>query len=229
MIIAVTGALGLATPAQATTITLTQDCGTSDTVPVTLTVGDVLEIVTTPTPSGYCTNAGTFTGYGPAPRGVGIATFGPTGTGGTLPYNSGTTLITTGDTIRYAAMTPGSIVITVEDGMIMMTYINYAVTIRTGGGTAPSPSASNAASAPAPQTWTLRYDAQGGSCAQSEQSADNGAWVTLPAASSCTRIGYALVGWLAKQTDGPPPITFEPGGSTVMTGDNTLYAIWQTA
>ena len=75
----------------------------------------------------------------------------------------------------------------------------------------------------------LVLDAQGGACSSSVPTVDEGTWVQLPAADACSRPGHVLVGWLARQTDGPPAILFAPSAWTLMSGDNTLFAVWRQA
>jgi hypothetical protein len=73
---------------------------------------------------------------------------------------------------------------------------------------------------------TLGFDANGGQCTlTSSGPIFDGTWITVPTIQQCTRPGYRLLGWNPK-SDGSDPLGFDPGGWTVMTGDNTLYAIW---
>jgi len=73
---------------------------------------------------------------------------------------------------------------------------------------------------------TLGFDANGGQCTlTSSGPIFDGTWITVPTSQQCTRPGYRLLGWNPK-SDGSDSLGFDPGGWTVMTGDNTLYAIW---
>jgi hypothetical protein len=77
-----------------------------------------------------------------------------------------------------------------------------------------------------PVRHTLGFDANGGQCVLTNTGAIvDGTWITVPTAEQCTRPGYRLLGW-NPNSDGSDPLGFDPGGWTVMTGDNTLYAIW---
>jgi hypothetical protein len=78
-----------------------------------------------------------------------------------------------------------------------------------------------------PVLFTLGYDANGGTCSVTNSGpVESTAWTSVPTAEQCTRPGYTLLGWNPR-SDGGDPLGFSPGGSTQMTGDNTLYAIWQ--
>jgi hypothetical protein len=78
-----------------------------------------------------------------------------------------------------------------------------------------------------PVLFTLGFDANGGTCSVTNSgSVESGSWTSVPTAEQCTRSGYTLLGWNPR-SDGGDPLGFSPGGSTHVTGDNTLYAIWQ--
>ena len=88
--------------------------------------------------------------------------------------------------------------------------------------------ASNTPAAPVTPTvplYTLGYDANGGSCSVSSGSALSGVWLTLPTADQCSRSGYTLAGWNTSSDNSG--LAFGPGGATVMSSDNTVFAIWQ--
>jgi hypothetical protein len=77
-----------------------------------------------------------------------------------------------------------------------------------------------------PAQYSLGFEANGGQCTlTSSGPIFDGTWITVPTIQQCTRPGYRLLGWNPK-SDGSDPLGFDPGGWTVMTGDNTLYAIW---
>ena len=78
---------------------------------------------------------------------------------------------------------------------------------------------------PAP-LWTLSFQANGGSCTPSQVQAYDTAWVATPGAGACTRDGYRFIGWNTSPTGGG--IGFTPGAQTQMSGDNTLYAQWES-
>jgi hypothetical protein len=133
--------VGQAGVAHATSQTVSQDCMSNVIIPVSLEVGETLTINTDP--SGYCSNAGTFTGSGVAPQGVGVAKYGATGTENTLPYNSGTAAFPYGTRIIYTATTEGSIRIQMENDLTMteLTYFDITVTAAShSGGTDSTPS-----------------------------------------------------------------------------------------
>ena len=91
-------------------------------------------------------------------------------------------------------------------------------------GAAAQPSSDSATSSVA--QFTLQYESNGGVCTvTSSGPIPNGVWIQVPLADRCTRPGYFLLGWNPR-ADGGDPIGFDPGGWTLMTGDNTLYAIW---
>lgn len=78
---------------------------------------------------------------------------------------------------------------------------------------------------PPPSQYTLTYAPNGGTCTASGVTDVDGTWVTLPGTSACTRTGYTFTGWNTQANGGG--IGFNPGGSTQLTGDNTLYAQWR--
>jgi uncharacterized repeat protein (TIGR02543 family) len=77
---------------------------------------------------------------------------------------------------------------------------------------------------PAPPTWTLSYDANGGTCTAPSQSGVNGTVVSTYGASACTRPGFTFTGWNTR-SDGSGD-AFAPGAATQLTGDGTLFAQW---
>lgn len=81
------------------------------------------------------------------------------------------------------------------------------------------------AGTPSPTVFTLALDANGGVCTSTSVSGDSGTWVALPAATACTREGFTLAAWSTSRTGGG--ITLAPGGFTLLTDNNSLYAIWQ--
>jgi len=77
-----------------------------------------------------------------------------------------------------------------------------------------------------PVEHTVGFDANGGACnLTSSGPIIDGTWIKVPTAEQCARPGYTLLGWNPR-ADGGDPLGFDPGGWTVTTGDNTLYAIW---
>ena len=78
---------------------------------------------------------------------------------------------------------------------------------------------------PAPATWTLGYDSNGGTCSTSSSKAIDGTWLSTPGSGDCSRTGFVFTGWNTRP-DGTG-LGFVPGGQTQMTGDNSLYAQWE--
>jgi hypothetical protein len=77
-----------------------------------------------------------------------------------------------------------------------------------------------------PVEHTLGFNANGGTCNLTNSGPIiDGVWIQVPTAEQCTRPGYTLLGW-NPQPDGSDPLGFDPGGFTLMTDDNVLYAIW---
>lgn len=76
-----------------------------------------------------------------------------------------------------------------------------------------------------PARFTISYDHQGGACTPQSNTEDDGTWLQLPTEATCRRPGFELVGWnTAADSSG---LGFAPGGWTLVTGDNTLHAIWR--
>lgn len=113
--------------AHAASQSVTQDCMSNVTISIALEVGETLTINTDP--SGYCSNAGTFTGSGASPQGVGVATYGATGTEANLPYNAGTATFSYGTRIIYSATAVGSIRILMENNVTMNETTYYDITV----------------------------------------------------------------------------------------------------
>ena len=78
-------------------------------------------------------------------------------------------------------------------------------------------------SVPARASWTITYDANGGTGGPTTQSKTNGAALTLTT-SKPTRAGYAFSEWNTAADHGGT--TYMPGGSYATDADVTLYAIW---
>jgi hypothetical protein len=77
-----------------------------------------------------------------------------------------------------------------------------------------------------PVEHTLGFNANGGDCTLTNSGPIiDGVWTQVPTAEQCTRPGFTLLGWNPKP-DGSDPLGFDPGGFTLMTDHNTLYAIW---
>lgn len=98
------------------------------------------------------------------------------------------------------------------------------VTLYAQWGGCPAPPAP---STPTTPTWTITLEPNGGTCTVSSVSGASGSWAPLPGSSECTRVGYELSSWNVSP-DGKGT-AFAPGGSTQLTGDNQLFAIWSPA
>ena len=73
------------------------------------------------------------------------------------------------------------------------------------------------------KSFTLCYDANGGSGSFAEQTARYGSELTLTDASP-VKNGYRFLGWA--DTPEAAEAAWQPGGSLTLTGDLTLYAVW---
>lgn len=79
---------------------------------------------------------------------------------------------------------------------------------------------------PAPTTYTVNFDANGGSGSVSSQTAYSGSSITLPGAAGLTYTGYIFVSWnTAPNGSGT---SYNAGSSYTVSANATLYAIWQT-
>ena len=100
-------------------------------------------------------------------------------------------------------------------------------------------SASTASSAPA--TYTMTFDANGGSCtavtssyaavgSTIQISGETGATYNLPSAQDCTRKDYTLLGW-AHSSDATviADSNTTPGAAVNFEDDGTMYAVWAVA
>lgn len=76
---------------------------------------------------------------------------------------------------------------------------------------------------PAKPTYTVSYDANGGSGAPSSQTKSHGAILTI-SSTTPKRTGYTFVRWVSTRSDGT--YYFYPGGTTSYDGNQTLKAEW---
>ena len=77
-----------------------------------------------------------------------------------------------------------------------------------------------------PETYTVRYNANGGSGAPSAQTKTDGVSLTLSSAKP-TRSGYNFLGWSTSST--ATSATYDPGDSYTTNASVTLYAVWEKA
>lgn len=75
-----------------------------------------------------------------------------------------------------------------------------------------------------PETYTVRYDANGGSNAPASQTKTYGVPLTIASAKP-TRTGYAFLGWATSRTATVPE--YAPGDSYTDEASSTLYAVWK--
>lgn len=91
----------------------------------------------------------------------------------------------------------------------------------------PTP-AGTAESSAAPVNYTVILDPEdAGTCSMTSVSGPAGSWQRLPQESACTKPGYRFVGWEARHTDGQPTTRYPAYSYINLTGDNTLYAVWE--
>lgn len=75
-----------------------------------------------------------------------------------------------------------------------------------------------------PETYTVRYDANGGTGAPASQTKTYGVPLTIASAKP-TRTGYAFLGWATSRTATVPE--YAPGDSYTDEVSATLYAVWR--
>lgn len=76
------------------------------------------------------------------------------------------------------------------------------------------------------KTWSITYDANGGSNAPEKQTANVGQSITITY-SKPTRNGYTFLGWSTWNESPEPEAMFTPGYSYKSDYDLTLYAVWR--
>ena len=76
------------------------------------------------------------------------------------------------------------------------------------------------------KTWTITYNANGGTNAPSPQTANVGQSITITY-SKPTRNGYTFLGWSTWNESTEPEAMFTPGYSYSSDYDMTLYAVWE--
>lgn len=77
-----------------------------------------------------------------------------------------------------------------------------------------------------PETYTIKFDANGGSGAPGNQTKTYGQTLTL-SSTRPTRTNYNFIGW--GTSSGSTTAAYQPGGSYTSNGNATLYAVWQLA
>jgi hypothetical protein len=108
----------------------------------------------------------------------------------------------------------------------LLTLSNVVVGTGGGGGGGGTSAATNQPILLPPVEHTLTSNANGGTCTLTSSGLiTDGVWIKVPSAEQCSRPGFTLLGWNPKP-DGSDPLGFDPGGWTLMTDDNVLYAIW---
>ena len=76
------------------------------------------------------------------------------------------------------------------------------------------------------KTWSITYNANGGSNAPAKQTANVGQSITITY-SKPTRNGYTFLGWSTWNESTEPEAMFTPGYSYSSDYDMTLYAVWE--
>ena len=76
------------------------------------------------------------------------------------------------------------------------------------------------------KTWSIIYNANGGTNAPSPQTANVGQSITITS-SKPTRNGYTFLGWSTWSGSTEPETAFTPGYSYSSDYDMTLYAVWE--
>lgn len=76
------------------------------------------------------------------------------------------------------------------------------------------------------KTWSITYNANGGSNAPAKQTANVGQSITITY-SKPTRSGYTFLGWSTWSGATEPETAYTPGHSYMSEYDTTLYAVWQ--
>ena len=76
---------------------------------------------------------------------------------------------------------------------------------------------------PAPTSYTVSYDANGGSGAPSSQTKTKDVTLTL-SSTKPTRSGYTFLGWATSSS--ATSASYQPGGSYTANASVTLYAVW---
>jgi hypothetical protein len=128
-----------------------------------------------------------------------------------------------GSAVSYTVTTTsgGSLIFLADSGPCNGSSTTLTFTGSGGGG-----GGGSSTTTPPAAEYALGFDANGGNCSlTSSGPITNGVWTQVPTTQQCTRPGHTLLGWNPR-ADGGDPLGFDPGGWTVMTGDNTLYAIW---
>lgn len=76
------------------------------------------------------------------------------------------------------------------------------------------------------KTWTITYNANGGTNAPPSQTVNVGEYITITS-SEPTRKGYTFLGWSTWNESPEPEAMFTPGYSYKSDYDLTLYAVWR--
>lgn len=76
------------------------------------------------------------------------------------------------------------------------------------------------------KTWSIIYNANGGSNTPTKQTANVGQSITITY-SKPTRSGYTFLGWSTWSGATEPEAMFTPGYSYTSDSDTTLYAVWE--
>lgn len=128
------------------------------------------------------------------------------GVTGTKLIASGTTSVNKGDSARSVSFS-----------------VSFAFNLTWSGTYKGTLSASSSVTVSAKQSYTITYNANGGSSAPGKQTKVYGTNVTLSTGKP-TRAGYIFKGWA---TTSGGAVAYQPGGTYSSNANITLYAVWQ--
>jgi hypothetical protein len=139
---------------------------------------------------------------------------------GTGSVSLGGTNCTANHTCGVAASADGTYTVTSAGTISVNTGAvdgSFTITIVDGAGTSDAQ----------PPRATINFDANGGTCSTTSTGAVlMGSWAPVPSTGTCVRTGWTLLGFSTSPTNAPGSVFIPAGGSTAVTGDNTLYAQW---
>lgn len=101
--------------------------------------------------------------------------------------------------------------------------VSFAFNLTWSGSYAGTKSASGSISVAAKTSYTVKYNANGGSGAPSSQTKTHGTALTL-SSTKPTRTGYSFQGWATSSTGS---VAYAAGGSYTSNASVTLYAVWK--
>lgn len=122
----------------------------------------------------------------------------------------------------------GSVTINKTTAAQTITFsVSFAFNVTWGGTYGGTKSASGSISVGAKTSYTISYNANGGSGAPASQTKWHGTALTL-SGTKPTRTGYAFKGWaLTKEAANAGTWYYQPGSSCGRNENTTLYAVWE--